>query len=75
MSAMQGAVNGLKRKACEMSGGSMGSAISRGSMDSGASADSKVPALLLHKLAVDYCPYLSMPPLHLCNQMGQDPMS
>ena len=39
---MQGGVAGLKRKASQMSGASFGSAISRGSAASGASADSKV---------------------------------
>lgn len=39
---MQGGVAGLKRKASQMSGASLGSAISRGSAASAASADSKV---------------------------------
>lgn len=39
---MQGGVSGLKRKASQMSGASFGSAVSRGSNASKASADSKV---------------------------------
>ena len=39
---MQKGVSGMKRKASQMSGLSFGSALSRGSNDSGASADSKV---------------------------------
>lgn len=41
-SVQQSTVPGMKRKASEMSGGSFGSAISRGSADSGTSANSKV---------------------------------
>lgn len=41
--------SGLKRKASEMSGGSFGSAVSRGSMDSGTTGNSKVSAVCLFK--------------------------
>lgn len=49
---LQSTASGLKRKASEMSGGSFGSAISRGSADSGTSANSKV---LLHLHPVLVC--------------------
>lgn len=56
---MQKSLTGLKRKAGDMSGGSFGSAISRGSLDGGTSADSK---------ARSCCPPLRCRPTALCLQ-------